>query len=355
MKRIIQIVEQIEHSKSLILRGAESDLRMALLLLDNAVEIMMFRTIKSAMRHADMYERMLKVSPVEFRDEQSRRFYSSLKEKVISSGEKKRINSYFHEKVNFLSGEKIRELSAKEKIIPEEVAAVLNAIHLYRNEIYHRDYVRKETLKYSTLILYEIICDLFVALSTNSGGLSMSSGEADRIKEFRKRLGLKKNNFYFLNEREREYSQVSVFLKNGIEIGIKDLAVGLKEHLLERISNSVEQLEYLSRGGAEECSPDEALKRVQFFQDVVGKKPIKDFKKQLMEYKPLYRASFLSSLEKRAQTIEKKKDKLKLFAFFAQLEKEFEPLEELIGEATGALDAAIEEQVERMKESRASV
>lgn len=345
MKRIIQIVEQIEHSKSLILKGSESDLRMALLLLDNAAEIMMFRVIKSIISHSDMYEKMLKHFPAHLEDEEGKKLFCEFKKKTISGIERKKMEKFFHEKVNFLSGERIREVYYKEKIIPTERAAVLKAIHLYRNEIYHRDYIRKETLRHSTLILYEITCDLFIPLTNSAGGSSMSSNDGERIEKFRQRLGLGQGGF--LNE--KEYEHIRTHLKSGIEITAKDLAVGLKEHLLERIDGTREALEFIRRDGFDVPSSDEALKKVLFFENIVGKKPLKDFKKQLTEYVPPYSVDFLESLEQRVEAMGQEKEKLKIFVMFAQLESEFEPLEKIIDKAACELDAAIEAEIDRMR------
>jgi len=345
MKRIMQVVEQIEHSKSLILKGSESDLRMALLLLDNAVEIMMFRVIQQIMTHSDRYEQLLRHFPENLEDEKSKKLHFDLKKKTINQAERKKIERFFHEKVNFLSSEKIREISYVKKIIPAETAAVLNAIHFYRNEIYHRDYVRKETLRHTTLILYEVLCDLFVPLTISSGGGVISSNDYDRINKFRKRLGLSQGSFL----QEKEHGRIRDYLKVGIEIKAEDLAVGLKEHLLERIDGTRGALEFIRRDGFDVPSSDEALKRVLFFENIVGKKPLKDFKKQLAEYVPPYKVDFLERLEQKAQAIEQEKEKLKIFAMFAQLEMEFEPLEIIIDKSACELDAAIQMEVDRMR------
>jgi hypothetical protein len=58
MCRLERIVVQLEESKRFILNDTEPHLRMALLLLDNAAEVLMHRKIKDELWHDKIYARM---------------------------------------------------------------------------------------------------------------------------------------------------------------------------------------------------------------------------------------------------------------------------------------------------------
>ena len=59
MERLYRTVVQLEEAKKLVQQGDVAHLRLALILLDNAVEVMMHRVIEGKMMYSDMYARML--------------------------------------------------------------------------------------------------------------------------------------------------------------------------------------------------------------------------------------------------------------------------------------------------------
>ena len=63
MDRLHRTVAQIEVAKQAIQTGDVAYFRVALILLDNAVEVMMHRVVQSELLHSDWYERMLNNFP----------------------------------------------------------------------------------------------------------------------------------------------------------------------------------------------------------------------------------------------------------------------------------------------------
>src|SRR5438132_1153014 len=131
MERLEIIVEQLEESKRLIQPGSIPHLRMALLLLDNVVEILMYRQVMDNFIVSRWYENMLQ-SMLEIRrrqmDAQRLRdqdeHISDLRSHIISVSRKGKIERFFDEKVKFLT--------EKQKL-NSSVAEVLSIIHRYRN------------------------------------------------------------------------------------------------------------------------------------------------------------------------------------------------------------------------------
>jgi hypothetical protein len=54
MERLVLIVDQLEEAKRLIQVGSLSQLRIALILLDNASEVLMYRAVKTELQYHDM-------------------------------------------------------------------------------------------------------------------------------------------------------------------------------------------------------------------------------------------------------------------------------------------------------------
>ncbi len=59
MRKITVIVEQINHCKNLIRDNDTSNLRMALILLDNAAEILMYRKVLDEFRINETYKKIV--------------------------------------------------------------------------------------------------------------------------------------------------------------------------------------------------------------------------------------------------------------------------------------------------------
>ena len=63
MDRLYRTVVQLEEAKRQIEQGDVAHLRLGMILLDNAVEVMMHRVIEDEFRHANMWARMLENFP----------------------------------------------------------------------------------------------------------------------------------------------------------------------------------------------------------------------------------------------------------------------------------------------------
>mgnify|MGYP006928160619 CR=1 FL=1 len=128
MRKISLIIDQIAHCKELIKKDEISYLRMALILLDNAAEVLMQRKVEEEFSWEDFrkpWQENAKKLNFPITDPLSR--------PLTSDKKRKKIESYFDEKAKFLSKEK--------GLIDPSVAQVLKILHRYRNEVFHRDIV----------------------------------------------------------------------------------------------------------------------------------------------------------------------------------------------------------------------
>src|ERR1035437_10231572 len=121
MRQFVQIVDEIDESKRLILGGSLSQLRMALLLLDNAVELIAERAIQSELRHSDVMNRIFRsLSDMPPGDAKVDELKEKARQDLIEPDRRKRLKRYFDEKFLFL-GERQR--------LEEPIPRVLSAIH----------------------------------------------------------------------------------------------------------------------------------------------------------------------------------------------------------------------------------
>jgi hypothetical protein len=162
-----QIVDQIDEARSLIRRGSLSQLQMALLLLDNAVELMAARSIAADLAEGRHFrkeaERLRKTSErhPQFRDDEYLKF---VEERAIDRATERKLERYFDEKLKFLELRTDKERG----IINSSMRRALSAVHRYRNEAHHHNAVRRETIGPVVLLVFEIACDLLVALKPTS-------------------------------------------------------------------------------------------------------------------------------------------------------------------------------------------
>jgi hypothetical protein len=135
-------------------------LRLALILLDNAVEVMMHRAVGDELEHASFYSRLLERLPPGPLDADGEWMRSEFSAHVVPDKQARKVRRFFGEKLTFLATDRDR--------ISRPVARVLRHIHDYRNETQHQDRVRVGSLRPATLILFDIATELLVTLNPGS-------------------------------------------------------------------------------------------------------------------------------------------------------------------------------------------
>ena len=82
MERIRLLYEQIEEAKRLMLIGTLTNLRLALILLDNAAELIMHRELSYRFAQDDYYARFRELSERKYSDEERRKAEQEFKPMV---------------------------------------------------------------------------------------------------------------------------------------------------------------------------------------------------------------------------------------------------------------------------------
>jgi hypothetical protein len=318
MERLERVVIQLEECKRFILGAKVSYLRLALLLLDNAAEILMHRRVADELAHDEFYVKLhrtidsVPASPAEKEAARKRLGYTPLSEK-----RKKALAWSFEEKARFLSQEK--------RDLPEPAARILCYLHRYRNEAYHRDHVRPGSVRPATLILFEIVCDLLLCLP--SSWSYSSDGDYGWLEKY---------GVHPLRGGIRGTPQIVSELKKGLPLDVEDLRTSLTTHLNDRIDEIVEGIHFVSEPRAGE---EETLKALQLWsQDRTRNPYLRD--QTFHDFRPRYTMASLQRWRERIDEIGAIDEKLTLFESFADLEQEMEPLESLVSEVVALVDQA---------------
>src|SRR5207248_10392143 len=166
MKRLELVIVQFEEVKRLIEVGRVPQLRLAHILLDSAVELIMHRMVEVELDrerfHFDQLENLRRLEAMRKSDNPLHRRFASgpsddqlsadikrLEGAVTSKNKRKRINHNFGDKIDFL---------VERAKLPGDLAPVLKKLHDYRNETYHRDQHRVEVIRPAVLIYFDAAC-----------------------------------------------------------------------------------------------------------------------------------------------------------------------------------------------------
>lgn len=249
MERLYRTVVQLEEARRLVRRDDVAHLRLALILLDNAVEVMMHRSIEGKLQYADMYARMLKnfpTGPLDAKGEELRREISS---HIVPTSRQKQIRRFFGEKIVFLSDD--------HDCIPHPSARALRHLHDYRNETQHQDEVRPESIRAAVLVLFDIATDFLVRL--RPGTTAWTGGENY---DWLKRYGFRRP-FHMPDEIR---PRIAKKLRSGLPLDAEGIRTALIAHLTGRLDAMENQLDFVSESTPDGRDRTQTLKAIQSWQ-----------------------------------------------------------------------------------------
>ncbi|MGK5555862.1 hypothetical protein ACSNOI_30020 [Actinomadura kijaniata] len=126
--------------------------RLALLLLDNAAEIVLRRSSSAMMYSVDLHEGLLRqLDGIETAEAQELR--AELEPKTLTKKERRAIDREFNALVDFVFGDEACSMDA-------DLASCLKILHRYRNAAYHRDLVNTDVLSSAIQIYFYLCCKL---------------------------------------------------------------------------------------------------------------------------------------------------------------------------------------------------
>lgn len=325
---LLQLDEACRHIKD----GRLAQLRLALLLLDNAAEIQMERCINNQLMYDDFNERIRNRLLEAPEEERSNNLPDNLRELIewqpLTLNEKRSVRRYFDEKVRFLS-ERVKDFDVR-------LAKPLSYLHKYRNEAYHHAKVRKETIETAAKLLLDINCELLLNLSFGSTCFDPEEDYSWLEQRFCKKI-----DFVFYKE-DHISNAVRDFRLN---ISLDDKSIGqlLTEHLHSRIENVLDYLKFIIENTS--C-PDREAAIKDSFRFSQSQREKDGLSKYTYDVEKRHSLSFLNELIEQLPTITEPNEKYESFNRFSLLESEFEAVEESVNMLTAAVDDMIQMEID---------
>ncbi|HYM75650.1 MAG TPA: hypothetical protein VE377_06695 [Candidatus Dormibacteraeota bacterium] len=327
MERLYRTVVQLEEAKRQIEQGDVAHLRLGMILLDNAVEVMMHRVIEDEFRHADMWARMLKNFPTDNLDAKGQELRREMESHVIPPKRQKEIRRVFGEKIKFLSEDHDK--------IPLPCARVLRHLHDYRNETQHNDEVREESIMAASLLYFDIAVDFLVRV--NPGSTIWIGGENY---DWLKRYGTQEKHARPDETRPR----IAEALRAGLPLDIDGIRTALAAHLKDRIEVMENQLVFVEECLPEKLRAETPLKVVQFWHQ--NPMPPNASIEQVHAFVAPHGPDAFAKWHTATHALNQLGDKLEMFDRFATIEDEFEPLEKMIDDTVADIDREIQHEID---------
>lgn len=306
------MVDQLDTIRDLINAHSATYDRLALLLIDNAAEIVMWRTIQVIFHYRQRYSDDLRAR---LRIPKARRWQGfdeeleEVRRKAISKRRREDIERNFHEKLKLL---------VEENELHDSEAEVLGRLHKYRNETYHDDNVRDVTLRTSVLIYVTLTCALFERCPYPVITKGSPGGDGPEMpKDVINRLLVE------------------------IDFSEEMLPIALSEFLVERLDEIEEMIEFIAEE-AGEASQDFAIKLA-----CMGEVTRPPTKKDIYSVDAPYTYDDLGKWRVMAQDVAKASDRLGAFSMFAEAERLIEPLESKIAQLVAEMDQSIQDETDR--------
>ncbi|HVO27303.1 MAG TPA: hypothetical protein VMW56_27130 [Candidatus Margulisiibacteriota bacterium] len=194
------IVEQLEVCRDLVLRDAAPKSRMALILLDNAAEVILYRVSREALDYDEFARRIV---PVRF----------SLKQRNA-------MERFFEPKLDCVASKKEIDVGSVE---------MLRVLHRYRNAAVHRDTHNPAVIPILARLAFLAVSRLF---ASTRGGVrpSMAGGYTEPI-DWLAPYGLART---FIDY-ETAAQQIALQIQTRVEVLLGEAREGLAEDLRERV------------------------------------------------------------------------------------------------------------------------
>lgn len=162
MERLERLVVHIEEALRQGREKGEPQLRLALLLLDSAAELILHRAVQAKLTWQHVDAQMLaaldraQAQGAQLSDEDRAR-QAELRKKVLSKSQRRTLKRNFDAKAEYL---------VAQGDLPVATARALRKVHEYRNEAHHRDTVRAGSLRSAVDIYSYLVCTLLRDLNT---------------------------------------------------------------------------------------------------------------------------------------------------------------------------------------------
>jgi hypothetical protein len=157
-----RLVVHVEEAVRLASMDDDPHLRLGLLLLDSAAELLLQRECQSRLEWAERDRQLVHAADeLQAATGKEMEWVAELRERIVPSAQRKKIDRDFGAKCDYLTG--LGMLAGPH-------TRVLKKLHKYRNEAYHRDQLRLGTLASAVKIYVYLVCSLMQDLPMHGTG-----------------------------------------------------------------------------------------------------------------------------------------------------------------------------------------
>lgn len=213
------------------------------------------------------------------------------------------------EKIDRNHREKVNFLTQSGGPLPQDLAAALKHLHVYRNEAYHGSKVRPKTIRTAALILLEINCRLLLTLPVRSRWNFREKYETTWLIE---RFGVAS-----IPPGSKEPQAIVDQFRAELLPDDAVVRATLSEHLQDRRAEVTRPLDFIARFFG--MDHDGMMKKLPFLEEV-REEPAAE------NYKSKYSAAFLANLNRGIGRLKRSKTRIEAFTRFADVEMNLEGL-----------------------------
>lgn len=329
MQRTERIVVQLLEARRFVDERSLPYARLALLLLDNLAEVLLYREVEHKLHYAAMFRNVAnsyrRYGEEELRTELDRD-RQRLVDNAVSKRRERKIRQYFDEKADYL---------VQEGEIQRQHARALKKLHAYRNEAYHRDTIRADTLQTAVETCFYLCCQLMKALPLRmiSGGFR----DSKYLRPFLKEDGFPSFDFP---------GQVADTLLEKHYFHHSEVNALLREHLVHRIEDMQEVLKGWSGDFPGGMSAEQLLRLCQVPDEAI------ESPKDVLHTESIpvpYDWRSFGVWKQRALAIRDNMAALEAFGLFANIEDDFETLEEQVMRLDMEMDRAVQHEIDLLR------
>jgi len=251
---------QLSEAKRFAAHGDPSYSRLALLLLDNAAELSLLRTAKSALLLTDIYAEMDNRLDEAELGQEGESLHASVRLRPVSARQRKKIERAFDALVDHVVDSGQMELAP-------EVAECLKILHGFRNAAYHREAVRADIIDSAVLVYFFLCCELLQnerhlthQLGTPGPVLTALLGDLDPTESH--------SGFAYDSAELREL--IAARLRQDLCLDHAAVADALSRHLVARLPVLDDRLDAVAQFFERPLRPSTVLRIVQFGPDAAA-------------------------------------------------------------------------------------
>lgn len=336
LERREMMAVQLDEARSYLSRGTVVHARLAFILLDNAAEVIMRRNIEAALSNNMFWENILdrwqEILAEHPGNAEASRQRDEVKSKVVSKRTRKALAAGFDAKVDFI---------CKQGGLQETEARVLKKLHQYRNELYHRDHIRPETIRSVCLLYFDLACTLFETLA--QAQFSVVTVHMQAPEALRKFAVPGSENGYPAVE------QIAASLRAGLGIDDASLRKLLAEHLTARLDDldaAISQAVDALFGEVSALVPTGPWRRAVVHHAQWKTDELPESLDELLDSKVTYEEADLACWRQRVAELQEINGRMEQFAAFADIEDAFEPFEEQVVAFGQRIDLEIQREAD---------